>query len=215
MAQVQVRFYLHDYRWQRGTGEQYMSLLPDNQLNRVRQFKHFKPFFNALAGKLLLRQACIEEGEPPEKLTGICYSTHGKPFHSELFHFNITHTDRFVAIAWSRDLTVGLDSERVRPKDPFLFTRQFNLAEMESFRQSPDPLRAFFCRWTQKEAIVKETGGGLTLPLCEITGSDPGVFHFRENTWFTRSVDVGSAEHIVHLAIQQKKAVVQVKPVMF
>lgn len=203
MAQVQVRYFLHDFHWLRGNTEGYLALLPAVQAAEVGQFTHFKGYFNALAGKLLLRLAILEEQESLAKLAEIQSGPHGKPFHSELFHFNVTHTKGLVAIAWSYDLPVGLDSEALRKKDPFLFTKQFNSSEMEAFRKDPDPTRAFFKRWTQKEAIVKEIGDGLTLPLREITENPADVFNFRNRIWHTREIRV-SDNHYVHLATQEE-----------
>lgn len=215
MAPIQVRYFKHNYRWLRGTEAEYLNLLPESQLNEVRQFKHFNGFFNALAGKLLLRNAFLETGEPLEKWADLRTGEHGKPYHPDLFEFNVTHTDGLVAIAWSYDLAVGLDSERLRKKDPFLFTKQFNIAEMEGFKNSEDPVKAFFRRWTQKEAIVKEIGDGLTLPLREITESEPGVFHFHDDSWTTIPIDVQSAEHFVHLAVRGPHRAVEAQSIEF
>ena len=215
MAQVQVRFFLHNYSWELDSEEAYLALMPENQLSEIRQFKHFKGYFNALAGKLLLLLALRADGQSPQRLAEIEAGPHGKPFHPDLFHFNVTHTDGLVAIAWSHDLPVGIDSERERPKDPYLFTKQFNPAEMDGFRASEDPIRAFFKRWTQKEAIVKEIGDGLTLPLREITEAQPGQFQFREKSWNTTPIDVGSDNHFVHLAVEGEVPDVHVEAVRF
>jgi len=212
---IQVRYFKHNYRWQHSSENQYLNLLPESQLREVRQFKHSKWFFNALAGKLLLRNALIEAGEPLEKFGEICTGEHGKPFHPNLFEFNVTHTDKLVAIAWSYDLAVGLDSERLRSKDPYLFTKQFNQTEMDGFRNSDDPVRSFFRRWTQKEAIVKEIGDGLTLPLREIEEQAPGEFHFREHSWTTIPIEVHSAEHFVHLAVRGTHRAVEAQRIFF
>ena len=202
MKQVQVRYFLHDFHWRHGNSEDYLALLPDRQAAEVCQFTHFKGYFNALAGKLLLRRALLECEEPLSKLSGIENGVHGKPFHRELFHFNVTHTDGLVAMAWSYDLPVGLDSERIRKKDPYLFTKQFNSVEMQGFRESEDPVRAFFKRWTQKEAIVKEIGDGLTLPLREIKEGPSNTFHFRDEKWHTQEISI-SMNHFLNLATRE------------
>lgn len=215
MTPIHVQYFKHNYRWQKANEVQYLNLLPESQLNDVRQFSHSKGFFNALAGKLLLRNALLEAGEPLSKFGEIRTGAHGKPYHPELFEFNVTHTDGLVAIAWSYDFAVGLDSERLRPKDPFLFTKQFNATEMEDFRTSSDPVKAFFRRWTQKEAIVKEIGDGLTLPLREIEESEPGVFHFRDDTWTTIPIEVESPDHFVHLAVRGPHRAVEAQRIVF
>lgn len=203
MKQVQLRYYIHNYQWHHGTTEGYLDLLPEVRAAEVRQFTHFKGYFNALVGKLLLRSALLECGEPLSKLSGIENGVHGKPFHRDLFHFNVTHTDGLVAIAWSNDLPVGLDSERIRKKDPYLFTKQFNEHEMKGFRDSEDPVRAFFKRWTQKEAIVKEIGDGLTLPLRDIKEGPANTFHFRDENWRTQELAV-STDHYLNLATREE-----------
>ena len=97
----------------------------------------------------------------------------GKPFlsgdsaHAGL-HFNLSHSDNMALLAISQ-APVGIDIERVR-KDRNLekvAKRFFSPAEQSALQQlaEKDKLRALFACWTRKEAYIKATGTGLTIPL--------------------------------------------------
>jgi 4'-phosphopantetheinyl transferase len=64
---------------------------------------------------------------------------------------------------------VGVDVERIRPKvaQEKIAERFFSPREVTLLRALPAPLQAtaFFACWTRKEAYIKATGEGLTLPL--------------------------------------------------
>ena len=99
------------------------------------------------------------------------YASHGKPYvaGNTNLQFNVSHCDGLALLAFVRDREIGVDVERVRPQDDVkkLAERFFSLNEREKLRSlSGDELHgAFFRCWTRKEAYIKATGDGLSLPL--------------------------------------------------
>uniref|UniRef100_A0A7C2NZD0 4'-phosphopantetheinyl transferase superfamily protein n=1 Tax=Schlesneria paludicola TaxID=360056 RepID=A0A7C2NZD0_9PLAN len=102
------------------------------------------------------------------------YGPHGKPLLSSLptlhspLSFNVSHADdvALFAIGWSCEL--GVDVERSRDHDWRNMARRFfATAEWEQLQRLPTELQhAAFCRvWTCKEAYMKATGQGMSLPL--------------------------------------------------
>ena len=92
---------------------------------------------------------------------------HGKPYLSSSpeLNFNLSHSSERALIAFSRDVEVGVDIERLRPLERCLdlAERFFPPADFESLSEVPPEGReaAFFERWTVIEAKLKARGIGL------------------------------------------------------
>jgi 4'-phosphopantetheinyl transferase len=103
------------------------------------------------------------------------YGVHGKPrlsaFHagSPPLHFNLAHSGEIALYAVTGLGEVGVDVERIRPDMASIkiAERYFSVGEVEALKSlsSNQQTDAFFNCWTRKEAFLKATGQGLTLPL--------------------------------------------------
>ncbi len=108
--------------------------------------------------------------QPPAE---ICFSTasHGKPqLTQHQLQFNISHSQHWLCIALAT-VPVGVDIELTSeaPTRPWLALakRFFTMHEYQSLTERPvDKLmHAFFQLWTQKEAVLKAHGGGISAGL--------------------------------------------------
>jgi 4'-phosphopantetheinyl transferase len=95
---------------------------------------------------------------------------HGKPFlPCSTVNFNVTHSGDYLACAVTRDVTVGIDIEKIRDiPELFAIARgHFSPRECEQLEALPAfyLTRGFFECWTRKEAFVKATGLGLSQRL--------------------------------------------------
>jgi 4'-phosphopantetheinyl transferase len=102
--------------------------------------------------------------------------------------FSLSHTDRLVAAAVTLGRTVGLDVEAVDRCvcDMEQLIRYFAASEISLLTRGPTERqhRAFFQMWTMKEAFVKATGLGLSLPLDQFAVTfDPGRLVFAPAQW--------------------------------
>ncbi len=83
--------------------------------------------------------------------------------------FNVSHSGHIALLAFTRDRQVGVDVEKVRRDfdTNAIAARFFSTAEQEQLASLPVEQRhdAFFRCWTRKEAYIKATGEGLSLPL--------------------------------------------------
>jgi 4'-phosphopantetheinyl transferase len=109
----------------------------------------------------------------PEDLT-FAYSNLGKPRSDSVcseseIRFNVSHSGGAALLAFTRAREVGVDIEIVRHniEAESLARRFFSLREQEQLSdlETEERAEAFFRCWTRKEAYLKATGAGLSLPL--------------------------------------------------
>ena len=108
---------------------------------------------------------------------------YGKPFlqGQEGFHFNISHSDRYVVCAVS-DAPIGVDVEKIRQVRLKVAERFFTESEKQYvFSGESEEMKCsrFFTVWTRKEAFVKRDGRGLRIPLdsFEVLTPQSDVFY--------------------------------------
>jgi len=98
------------------------------------------------------------------------YGPQGKPsLQNRAMCFSVSHSEDRVLYAFCKNCELGVDLEYVRdlPDAEILAQRFFAPSEYIEFRGTTPAVRtrAFFCCWTRKEAYIKATGRGLSLPL--------------------------------------------------
>ena len=126
-----------------------LPLVSAQRREQALRYKHTFGRFCCLKSWLMLQELI---GQMPEWQ----YNEHGKPFIEGGLHFSISHCKEGIAVAVD-DEPVGIDIEAIRHADEDLIKRTMN----EQERQNMDD-RAFTRLWTQKEAIVKAQGTGIT-----------------------------------------------------
>lgn len=103
-----------------------------------------------------------------------CYGPHGKPalsrvFGNETLSFNLSHSHGLALLAVSRGRELGVDLEYILAHlaDDQIAERFFSPRVVALLRGLPKDVQreAFFIFWTRKEAFIKATGKGLSLPL--------------------------------------------------
>ena len=84
-------------------------------------------------------------------------------------HFNVSSSDTFTAIAFSRNGSIGIDIEKIRdiPDILEIVERHFTSDEKHQIFSCPENLRKalFYKFWTRKEAVLKAQGEGLLKQL--------------------------------------------------
>ena len=89
------------------------------------------------------------------------YNEHGQPRIEGGPCFSISHCKNAIAVAISHS-PIGIDIEHLRTAKPELVARTMNQREQERIWQSENPDWAFTELWTQKEAVLKMLGTGIT-----------------------------------------------------
>ena len=110
-----------------------------------------------------------------------CGRTHGKPNVVRpddrpddlgLPEISISHSGDLVAVAITDGLAVGVDVEQERDVAVDDLTRMtLSTGELDAFAAVPAPDRdaAFFTYWSRKEALLKATGRGMSIPMTRVT----------------------------------------------
>ena len=117
-------------------------------------------------------------GEEPGK---VCFEhgPWGKPMLAGVgagaLQFSVSHSHAAGIVAFARGRDVGIDVELIQPLPDAdaIAERFFSRSEVDQLKQLPADLRleGFFRCWTRKEAFVKATGKGLSLPLDQFSVS--------------------------------------------
>lgn len=135
-------------------------------------------------------------GIPTEKLK-LVRGERGKPelAASTNFHFNISHSKERIVYAFSYSGPIGVDVEAIDPNIELdkLMKRFFHPREAEGILELPNSLQvqAFFKCWSQKEAIIKAIGQGLSIPLddfqVEVDPRKSDKLIFIKEKWTSRT----------------------------
>lgn len=173
-------------------------LSPDEQ-SRADRFRFEQHRHRFIIGRGLLRVLLSQY--LPMQPDQICftYSDRGKPFLSASYEypaiqFNVSHSHEAALYAFTRQRTVGVDLEYVRPIEAEALVRRFFSEQEWCYFQTLPPNQqqfAFFRAWTQKEAYLKAIGEGLAYPLNQVEvaidptlptqflklGNDPSAAH--------------------------------------
>lgn len=143
----------------------FLDWLSDTETSRYSCYRKREDRLNFLLGRLMVKS--VLNREDPVKVVlqadryGKLHCLSGNA--SAYAHFNISHTDGFVAAIFSTSSPVGIDVEKIRETDYMeILNTVSSPEEMEFFRQSADPAEAFYTIWTVKEAFLKAEGTGFS-----------------------------------------------------
>lgn len=147
------------------------TLTPDEQA-RAARFYFDKDREHFIAARGVLRAILSRYlATPPEKIR-FGYGPYGKPCLLAPdcdIRFNLSHSGGVGLFAMTRGRELGIDLERIRAEiaEEQIAERFFSISEVAVLCALPAGLKAegFFNCWTRKEAYVKATGKGLSLPL--------------------------------------------------
>jgi 4'-phosphopantetheinyl transferase len=160
--------------------------LDDHERERHANYRRDADKLRFLTGRTLIRMVAGEWlGIAPERvvLDASCYDCgkpHGKPrvVADGAPEVSISHSGDRVVLAATDGPPVGIDVEELRDTEvDSLAATVFSAAELHAFRALPAGERkgAFFMYWARKEAVVKTTGRGMSVPMSKLTLSSPGV----------------------------------------
>ncbi|NOW90760.1 4'-phosphopantetheinyl transferase [Clostridium beijerinckii] len=144
----------------------YLSI---SEIEKANNFKFEEDTFRFILGHSLTRSILGKYlGIFPSKLT-FKYGDSGKPQlenTKQNIFFNISHSNEFVAIIFSKIRLIGVDIEHIdkNKENEKIVSNFFNKNEIEEYFNLKDSqkIEAFYRYWTCKEAYVKAIGKGLS-----------------------------------------------------
>ena len=152
---------------------QALQLISAERREQALRFKHELGQRQCVLSYLLLKRLLGEVFDYHENPV-FEYGEHGKPAvvgHPEFF-FNISHCREAVGCAVS-DRPVGFDVEAPREYSPSLLSYVMSEKEQAQITAAERPDIAFVRLWTQKEALLKLTGEGLSNDLKTVLETCP------------------------------------------
>lgn len=145
---------------------QYLKNFDLDFQKKVLSYRRWQDTQLSLLGRLMLIKALEEYGISSAEVNNLEYNKFGKPFlSSKAIFFNISHSGDFVICAVSKKSEIGIDIEQMTVIDVDDFKLQMTTDEWSRVVESENKRNSFFEYWTQKEAVIKAHGHGLTLPL--------------------------------------------------
>jgi 4'-phosphopantetheinyl transferase len=153
---------------------QWLPILSPDERTRASRFHRASDRHYFIAGRAILRQILGAYLDADPKTLNFAYSEKSKPALGEAhagsnLTFNISHSGTIALLAFARSRQLGVDVEQVRRDFDTapIAARFFSQVEQEELATLPADQRneAFFLCWTRKEAYIKATGEGLSLPL--------------------------------------------------
>lgn len=173
----------------KGREEELLHLLPPGRQQKVLPCAQEEKRLQQLGAGLLLyhvlgvRRDCQLEANP----YGAPRLVAGKPF------FSLSHSGEYVLLAVS-DAPVGADIEKIHPVRPRLFSHMATEEELESDMD-------FFTLFTRKEAMMKASGLGFSLPPKSFSVLEPLVYEGQLYHFYT----LYRGEYVLSFATQEKQ----------
>ena len=154
--------------------EKWQSILSIDEKSRAARYHREIDRQYFIAARATLRQILGSYLKADPATLTFAYSEKEKPSlggaeAARGIEFNISHSGSIALLAFARQREIGVDVEQIRRDFDMarIAERFFSAAEQKQLAALPEQQRseAFFFCWTRKEAYIKATGKGLSLPL--------------------------------------------------
>ena len=132
---------------------------------KIHKYRRWEDAQLSLLGRLLLKHGFNALNEPYYD-NFLDFNKYNKPFfRNHRIRFNISHSGNLTTCALTENTDIGIDVEFLDEVNIQDFKFQMTPEEWNRISSSLDPNLTFFDYWTQKEAIIKAYGLGLSLSL--------------------------------------------------
>ncbi len=141
--------------------------LPIDFQKKIMNYRRWQDAQLSLLGRILLYKG-TDNFDTKYREINIKYTEYNKPYFAEErgeIFFNISHSEKIVVCAVTNVCEIGIDIELQRDIQLEDFQSQMTEGEWMKITTSLDKMDSFYKYWTQKEAVIKGCGKGLTVPL--------------------------------------------------
>ncbi len=146
--------------------QMHLAFFPKAYQQQLLRYRRWQDAQLSLLGKLLLKAGMLRLKAEVD-FERIQYTEYNKPYVQNIpITFNISHSEELVVCALSENQKyVGVDIEKIRPIELADYKAQMTESEQQLIYTAAQPQEAFFKYWTEKEAVIKAHGHGLSIPL--------------------------------------------------
>lgn len=155
-----------------GDIEPYLKYLSKEESIKAQKFRFEKDFSTFVVARGVLRKLLSKYMQKPIDSIDFAYGDYGKPIlkNSDSIKFNVSHSKELIVLAFTPDIAIGVDVEYWNDTINFweiantVFTKT-EIAFLNAL-QGKDLSRGFYHLWTRKEAFIKLSGYGLSMPIA-------------------------------------------------
>lgn len=169
-----------------------LQSFPPGISSKILQYPNEKERHLRIVGKALLAYALRQPGiQPGISLEQYDYSITNQPIlkGSDL-KFSISHSNNIVACAISKESTIGIDVENIKPVKLDLMKFFFNRESWFEIINAPDVYAEFYRHWTMREAAIKASGQEIEqMELSEMFPEDHTI-QVRNEIYYCRMLPV-------------------------
>jgi len=187
------------------------ATLPRHERDRAARYAgHRRAEF--VAGRVLARQLLAAELGCATADVPMTVTPAGRPcVAGDRLTFSVAHAAGLVAVALSRDGTVGIDLES-DSRAPAAVAWSCSPAERHWLAALPpaDRRTGFVRLWTRKEACLKAAGTGINRRLAEVHCGTGRAGTWRDVSW--REVELGPG-YIAAIALRPATPVIRIHPI--
>jgi 4'-phosphopantetheinyl transferase len=155
----------------------HLALLSDVEAGRRDAYLHAEDRSRFTLGAVLLRLVVgtrlglAAAAVRIDRTCAGCGQPHGRPRLTDgELHLSVAHSGDFAGVAVTAAGPVGIDVEVVQSLDHWALLD--DVLAHEERKQEPT-LQEFFRYWARKEAVLKATGAGLTVPMRTVVVTRP------------------------------------------
>jgi 4'-phosphopantetheinyl transferase len=176
LPEDEVQLWRVDLESIRADESRWQKLLSSDESTRASRFHFPRDRQRFVASRALLRTILAAYLATDPNGLSFSYSKKekpslGLPYSGSGVTFNVSHSGAIALFAFTRRRDIGVDVEQVRRDFDVeaIARRFFSPHEQGQLAALPAEERvdAFFRCWTRKEAYIKATGDGLSLPLSQ------------------------------------------------
>lgn len=143
-----------------------LNKFPKEYQHKIENFRRWQDGQSSILGRLLLYKGIKDLSGDKIHYDDLKYTKYKKPyFENSSIKFNISHSGEIVVCALCHNYEIGIDIELITNVELNDFKSQMTTKEWDNTLLSNNRDDSFFDYWTQKEAVIKANGNGLTIPL--------------------------------------------------
>ncbi|WP_114820901.1 4'-phosphopantetheinyl transferase family protein [Chryseobacterium sp. KLBC 52] len=144
--------------------DKYLHAFSTDLSTKIQKYRRWQDAQLSLLGRVLLKYG-LNGYLDIQDFKLICTQNNKPILTDHNVHFNISHSGSLVVCCISKSV-IGIDVEYIDHKINYMdFETQMTENELNRLHTSENTVKEFFTYWTEKEAVVKAHGKGLSIPL--------------------------------------------------